>query len=89
MYGKVGKDIHGKKKMRHVPNVKYKKRDENNNIRDENDNYNNNYSDDYERENSTNSGRTGANRPMALPIRPRKPAKPRAKPVLAVVSRSA
>ena len=36
------------KRMRHVRNVKYKKRDENNNIRDENDNYNNNYSDDYE-----------------------------------------
>ena len=34
--------------MRHVRNVKYKKRDENNNIRDETDNYNNNYSDDYE-----------------------------------------
>ena len=39
--------------MRHVRNVKYKKRDENNNIRDETDNYNNNYSDDYERENGT------------------------------------
>ena len=69
--------------MRHVRNVKYKKRDENNNIRDETDNYNNNYSDDYERENSTNSGRTGANRPMALNPALRKPAKPCAKPVLA------
>ena len=39
--------------MRHVRNVKYKKRDENNNIRDETDNYNNNHSDDYERENGT------------------------------------
>ena len=53
--------------MRHVRNVKYKKRDENNNIRDETDNYNNNYSDDYERENCRKTqAEKGANRPMAL-----------------------
>ena len=69
------------KRMRHVRNVKYKKRDEN--IRDETDNYNNNYSDDFEHENGTNSCRTGANRPMALNPSLRKPAQPHAKPVLA------